>query len=515
MKSALSEQTVTTYRTAPKTTTSTVAAALHRYHQSNVAVANTTSSNLPVANTANPIVGPTTSAGDAKNYRHPSKPGETNNGNEISQSSEVETTNDNDLSNLDAANSKSFVVPDHYDWQRSTEENYDIKGGQTEDTNHNQQNPGNSTNAPCYFGQFFEQRNRLDLSYHAIYVPERQAFQDSIVASMLHLAPSMVDRTLSRSGSTSPVAIGTAATTDTDCTTKPQEEYRENTLVGRDPRPPQWIVFTAGVYGAGKSHTIRKLQSHGCFPGPGTNRDHEPSNPNASVEPPTQNKNIQSEEFHNNNFVVVDPDLIRRKLPEFEGYGAQVVGAATQKEAGMMAELLTDAALSRGLSVLVDGSLRDAAWHTEYFARLRARHQQTQVRTQTQTMGNTGVSPALRIGILYVTAPQEEIYERVRSRQQTTGRGVPIRDLEESTVEVPIAVHQLKPLVDFFVEIHNSQQKQNHHHQQEQKQENENKRQDHGTAKDGDDGDDHDFQRSEAEKLLFSKRCVSILKHNV
>jgi hypothetical protein len=40
----------------------------------------------------------------------------------------------------------------------------------------------------------------------------------------------------------------------------------------------------------------------------------------------------------------------------------------TQKEAGYVAEVLTEAALKRGLSVIVDGSLQDVEWHVKYIA---------------------------------------------------------------------------------------------------------------------------------------------------
>ena len=41
--------------------------------------------------------------------------------------------------------------------------------------------------------------------------------------------------------------------------------------------------------------------------------------------------------------------------------------------AGMIAESITDIALSRNQNVLVDGSLKDAAWYEDYFEKLRRR----------------------------------------------------------------------------------------------------------------------------------------------
>jgi hypothetical protein len=88
------------------------------------------------------------------------------------------------------------------------------------------------------------------------------------------------------------------------------------------------------MLGAGKTHTINKLHESGHFP-------------------------LES-------FVTVDPDEIRRRLPEFQSYiqhNPERAGELTRKEAGMIAEILTNSALEQGMNVLVDGSLKDAAWH--------------------------------------------------------------------------------------------------------------------------------------------------------
>jgi len=126
-----------------------------------------------------------------------------------------------------------------------------------------------------------------------------------------------------------------------------------------------WIVFTAGAMGAGKSHTVRLLDEKGRFP------------------------------LHS--FVTVDPDQVRHRLPEFDRYARlspERAGEMTRKECGMMSEILTKAALARGRNVLVDGSLRNATWYGRYFRELREVH------------------PNLRIGIIHVTAPRNEVFAR-------------------------------------------------------------------------------------------------------
>lgn len=96
-------------------------------------------------------------------------------------------------------------------------------------------------------------------------------------------------------------------------------------------------------------------------------------------------------------FVTVDPDEIRRHLPEFHLYVEQspeLAGELTRKEAGYIAEILTLAGLQAGKNVLVDGSLRDSEWYKKYFARLRRDFKY------------------LRIAIIHVTAPRDAVFQR-------------------------------------------------------------------------------------------------------
>ena len=173
--------------------------------------------------------------------------------------------------------------------------------------------------------------------------------------------------------------------------------------------PEPWIIFTAGAMGAGKSYTVRQLHKQGTLP-------------------------MES-------YVSVDPDEIRRCLPEFDGYlksAPDKAGEHTRKEAGMMAEVLTKAALEQGENVLVDGSLRDAEWYLNYFEGLRKSY------------------PHIKIGIIHVTAPLEAVLERATNRAQITGRIVPENIIRETIEQVPVSVELLRPEVDFYLEINNS-----------------------------------------------------------
>jgi len=164
----------------------------------------------------------------------------------------------------------------------------------------------------------------------------------------------------------------------------------------------------------------------------------------------------------------------------------------------MVAELLTDVALSSGRNVLVDGSLKDASWQRSYWERLGDRF------------------PGLVIGMVYVTAPRHELTERILARERATGRGIPRSELEDSLRRVPEAVSRLKPSADFWVHVHNRNENEN---------ENENNKSsspdpglsrqslDDNNIEEEDHGSDALDTRSHVEKLLRSERCRSILGH--
>eukprot|EP00980_Cylindrotheca_fusiformis_P022837 scaffold9825_cov203-Cylindrotheca_fusiformis.AAC.6 len=243
-----------------------------------------------------------------------------------------------------------------YNWERSTEENF-------------------RSNHTALYGTFTSIREVLDYEYHSHYCSSRQLFQDTIIESLL----------------------------PTD----------EPVLEDKD-KCEQWIVFSAGVMGAGKTHTINEL---------------------------TSKKQESHLSWIRRPFVSVDPDEIRLLLPEFHQYVAknpEEAGENTRKEAGMLAEILTEAALERGQNVLVDGSLRDAEWYVSYFKALRDSY------------------PCLKLGIIHVTAPAEDIYERVERRAKATGRVVPADVLLESMERVPKSVEILRHHVDFFMEVDNA-----------------------------------------------------------
>ena len=224
-------------------------------------------------------------------------------------------------------------------------------------------------------GRYAAIRATLDYSYHSNYTKERQLVQDDIIDHLLNITK-----------------IG---------------DPNSGEMCSAPSHP--WIAFTAGCMGAGKSWTIRHLSQRGLFP------------------------------LHA--FVTVDPDDIRHHLPEFETYAhmeRERAGEWTRKEAGLISEILTLAALEKGHNVLVDGSLRDSSWYQSYFTRLKRDY------------------APLRIGILHITAPPDVVYSRAASRAQQTGRVIPRATLEESLLQVPKSVKQLSPLADFYAQLHNA-----------------------------------------------------------
>jgi endonuclease/exonuclease/phosphatase family metal-dependent hydrolase len=230
-----------------------------------------------------------------------------------------------------------------------------------------------TTDKTRFVGPFQEIRKRLDYTYHRVYHEERQSLQDSIVNELLH-------------------AVVSDSASNLSC------EAPVNS----------WIVFTAGGMGAGKSWTMQWLSSQDYFP-------------------------LSS-------FVYVDPDQIRSMLPETSGYvkeHASSTGILTQKEAGYLQELLTEAALQEGKNILVDGSLRDYEWYLKFFMNLRERQ------------------PDRKIGIIHVSASQETEYNRAVARGKTTGRVIPHEIMQEAARIIPTSTSVLAPHVDFFARIEN------------------------------------------------------------
>lgn len=188
-----------------------------------------------------------------------------------------------------------------------------------------------------------------------------------------------------------------------------QDVLVENVVsVGRS-QAHAWLIYTAGAMGAGKTRTVRWMGERGILP------------------------------LHD--FVHVDPDAFKTALPEWEGYWRRnplSAGLNTQRESGYLAEIARETALRESKHVWVDGSLRDGAFHFRLLEDLRARY------------------PTYRIALISVTAPEDVVMARVRSRAVVTGREVPVEQVRDSLARVPRSVELLAPWCDLFAEIENS-----------------------------------------------------------
>jgi predicted kinase len=128
-----------------------------------------------------------------------------------------------------------------------------------------------------------------------------------------------------------------------------------------------WLIYTVGAQGAGKKYVVSELVKEGRLP-------------------------LLS-------FVSVDPEEIRRRLPEFSTYAKKnpfLVEPLTEMEVGYISEILVLAALQSGRNVVVDGSLHSTSWHKQQIQKLRQEY------------------PTLKFAILHVTAPLGAIIKRLQ-----------------------------------------------------------------------------------------------------
>ena len=197
-----------------------------------------------------------------------------------------------------------------------------------------------------FYGPFSHLRAGLDYNYHKNFNEQRQNVQDQI---LIHFLQKQMQQQQQQGESSMDSAQGSNSS---DCTSEIKRPI---------------LVFTAGCMGSGKTHTLHALYHQGRFP-------------------LTQ-------------FLTVDPDEIRRHLPEFSEFvqcHPELAGHLTRKEAGYISELLTLAALERQHNVVIDGSLRDSDWYVVYFSKMRELY------------------PTLYIAILHILAPRDVVYQRAK-----------------------------------------------------------------------------------------------------
>eukprot|EP01134_Creolimax_fragrantissima_P001169 CFRG1169T1 len=282
----------------------------------------------------------------------------------------------------------NFSIPCTYRWNLSTEENYCLR--ETTDTCrmlHPQD---------CKDCKFYAEiqnlpkkqqleilypndclRRSIDYNYHKHYQGKRRILQNNIVSAL---------------------------------TVSVVEDMETPGLYCERPEA-QWLIFTAGPMGAGKTHVLKWMWTEGYFP------------------------------LHS--FVHVNSDRIRTMLPEYTGYVTRdqpSAGDNTNKEAGFIAELLLGAAMLDGRNVIVDGSLKSWEWHKSIIKQLRIRY-----------------GESLQIGIIYIWASEKMVKQRALEREKKTGRHIPSATLLSAIDKVPVSVEHLRESVDVVFSIMNDE----------------------------------------------------------
>jgi hypothetical protein len=238
--------------------------------------------------------------------------------------------------------------------------------------------------------EFSEARQKLDYTYHRNPAKTRQELQDVILSHVVTAA--------SQGGASK----GGEEKDDTNSS----RELANNSRKQSQRRP--WLVFSAGPMGVGKGYVMSILNEKGLFP--------------------------------LDEFLKIDPDMIKSELPEMAGYlRVDPSSAATKvhRESTQMADVLFEYSLQSRLPTLVDGSLRDVDYYRSLLERVR------------------NDFPEYQLAILHVTASPEIIRTRAKSRAEKTGRAVPTDLLEGSISQVPRSVEALSPFVDITYTISN------------------------------------------------------------
>jgi predicted kinase len=177
-----------------------------------------------------------------------------------------------------------------------------------------------------------------------------------------------------------------------------------------------WLIFTVGARGAGKNHILHKL--------------------------------VQTRRLPILSFVQVDPDSIRRRLPEFETYAQKspvLVNDLMRKESSFMAELLLMASLQNGRNVIFDSAMRNPDWFLNLIHMLKSQCSREAF----------GMLAFPKIALFHVTAPTDLILQRAEKKSKETGRMIHQDSIIKSLETIPSSLKVVRPSVDFYCQIEN------------------------------------------------------------
>jgi len=156
-----------------------------------------------------------------------------------------------------------------------------------------------------------------------------------------------------------------------------------------------WLTYLCGAYGSGKSHSVRKL-----WP-----------------------------EYLIDHATYIDPDALKSQLSG---------SSDLHKEATFVALLAERVAINRKMSVVIDGSLNDHNWYTEYFTQLRQDH------------------PEYNVCIVKVECELSLVKKRCTQREQVTGRHIPEQIIENIYTKIPKSFDILRKQVDCTIIVNNT-----------------------------------------------------------
>lgn len=169
------------------------------------------------------------------------------------------------------------------------------------------------------------------------------------------------------------------------------------------------FIFTSGCYGCGKSHILKLLD--------------------------------KMQKINLNQYVFVDPDKLRTRIPEYEKLLEQnpwIAGYKTNQEVLYISELIRLHAMFMGYNVIYDSSLRDAEWTTSHFEWIR------------QNFPNT------RIKIIHVQADWVNVLERNILRAEQTKRCIPLENIRSVYFQSIKSNEILSQIADSHINIPNN-----------------------------------------------------------
>ncbi len=171
------------------------------------------------------------------------------------------------------------------------------------------------------------------------------------------------------------------------------------------------IIFTQGPFGAGKSYVMRHLQKLGLI-------------------------NLRQ-------YIYIDPDKLKYELPEARDYIRQDptgAGSLLHMESSYLSLLLQYVILDQGHSMIIDGSMRDVAWHTDYIRWLREHY------------------PKYNLSLIKVEADLDRVLQRCIKRGQQTGRMIPEELIRNTYTQTNLAFPEYAKLIPSHMIVRNNEQ---------------------------------------------------------